>query len=91
MSISTELSGLEIGQPQNFRNLTIYPLFRKQPVPGPLLDYELLDEAIAAGTARVTELHEGGSVPELRLENLSSSHDGRNRAFGRDVETTFTE
>ena len=30
----------------------------------------LLGEAIAHGTARVTELDGGGSVPELRFENL---------------------
>ena len=32
--------------------------------------YLVLEEAIAQGVARVTELGEGGSVPELRVENL---------------------
>ena len=71
ISISTELDGIEVGLPQSFRNLTIRPLFRKSALALPV-DYQLLDEAIAAGTARVTELHEGGSVPELRFENLGS-------------------
>jgi len=33
------------------------------------LDYLLLEDGIAQGKVRVTELHAGGSVPELRLEN----------------------
>jgi len=70
--VNSEISTLHIGQPQNFRGLTIFPIFRTQTVPihGP--GYVLLDDAIANGTARVTELHESGSVPELRFENLGS-------------------
>jgi len=33
------------------------------------MDYLLLEDGIAQGKVRVTELHAGGSVPELRLEN----------------------
>jgi len=35
----------------------------------PEMDYLLLEDGIAQGQVRVTELHAGGSVPELRLEN----------------------
>jgi hypothetical protein len=70
--VSTEIATLDIGQPQNFRSLTIFPLFRKQTAPMQGRDYVLLDDAIAAGTARLTELHESGSVPELRFENLGN-------------------
>ena len=68
-SAREEVSNLTIGQPQSFRGLALFPLFQSQLA---LLDspgYVLLDDAIAAGTARVTELHESGSVPELRFEN----------------------
>jgi hypothetical protein len=34
------------------------------------LAYNLLEEAVERGTARVTELDGGGSVPDLRFENL---------------------
>lgn len=70
--LSIEIASVELGERQTFRNLTIYPIFYKHTLPESLPDYELLDEAIAAGSARVTELHEGGSVPELRFENLGS-------------------
>ncbi|HYD16452.1 MAG TPA: DUF6569 family protein [Candidatus Nanoarchaeia archaeon] len=70
--LNTEIAGLEIGDQQTFRNLTIYPIFRKHTPAESLSEYELLDEAIATGTARVTELSEGGSVPELRFENLGN-------------------
>src|SRR5437667_4791990 len=35
-------------------------------------DYLLLEDAISQGKVRVTELHAGGSVPELRLENAAN-------------------
>ncbi len=66
-SISEELKSITVGDPTHFGNLTIFPLLRPCPErehPG----YLLLDEAIAQGTARVTELG-GGSVPEICFEN----------------------
>lgn len=67
--LSDELSSLEVGQPEHFRSLTVFPLFRTTITSAEGLKYTFLDDAIAAGTARVTELHESGSVPELRFEN----------------------
>ena len=48
----------------------MYPLFRDGSVP-PEPRYSLLDEAVAHGAARVAEVGDGGSVPELRFENLT--------------------
>jgi hypothetical protein len=68
--LGNDLNKIEVGEMQQFRSLAIYPLFRPTNAfenPG----YILLDDAIAAGTARVTEINGAGSVPELRFENLA--------------------
>jgi hypothetical protein len=49
-----------------FRNLTMYPLLDGQ---AGELDYLTLDEALAGGRARITEVSAGGRVPELKFEN----------------------
>src|SRR5713101_6114465 len=43
----------------------------RRSVPVPEMDYLLLEDGIAEGKVRVTELNAGGSVPELRLENTA--------------------
>jgi hypothetical protein len=59
-----------LGQPVAFGRVTLVPLF---PAPGAApasaLDYELASDAIAAGHLSVTEISEGGSVPNLQVEN----------------------
>ncbi len=67
-TLQEEFSQLEIGRSSEFRNLSLFPLMRRS-VPVPEMDYLLLEDGIAQGKVRVTELHAGGSVPELRLEN----------------------
>ena len=69
-SLTEEFAGLQIGSPQQFRNLTLFSLTRREPAP-PAPDYLLADAAMAQGLAKVTEL-EGGSVPELRFENRAN-------------------
>ena len=66
-TLKEELAGVEFGKEQQFRNLTVCPLLRPGTQAEP--EYLLLEEAIASGAARVTEVNGGGSVPELRLEN----------------------
>jgi hypothetical protein len=69
ISLQEEFERVETGNPVHFRNLTLLPLLRRKIEtvdPG----YLLLDDAIAQGLARVTELG-GGSVPELQFENRS--------------------
>ena len=68
-SFTSEFAQLTIGPPINFRNLTLYPLTRAATNEAP--DYLLLEDAIARGLARVTELTADGSVPELNFENGS--------------------
>jgi hypothetical protein len=67
-TLQEEFSEIEIGRSSEFRNLILFPLMRRSAAVPPL-DYLLLEDGIAQGTVRVTELHAGGSVPELRLEN----------------------
>lgn len=67
-TLQEEFSQIEIGRSSEFRNLTLFPLMRRSTAVQPL-DYLLLEDGIAQGTVRVTELHAGGSVSELRLEN----------------------
>jgi hypothetical protein len=68
-SLREEFSGIDIGPLSHFRNLTLFPLIRRHHIEKP--DYLLLEDAIARRLGRVTEIHEGGSVPELRFENSS--------------------
>jgi hypothetical protein len=69
-TLKEEFTRIEIGRSLQFRNLTLFPLLRRG-MPARPLDYLLLEDGIAQGKVRVTELHSGGSVPELRLENNS--------------------
>lgn len=64
--IQSSLQALHLGQPQIFRNLAAIPLLNPlaQP-PG----YVTLAKALTNGSARITEVSEGGSVPELLLDN----------------------
>src|SRR5687767_10087391 len=50
-------------------NLTIFPLFAEDAV-NPA-QYLTVGSALRAGSARITEVSEGGSVPTLALENLT--------------------
>jgi len=65
-SIHKVLKEVTVGWPRTFGGLTVYSLTG---ISGAAPKYQVLDEAIAAGTARVTEIGEGGSVPELAFHN----------------------
>lgn len=67
--IQKSLAGLALGAPQLYRNLALFPLVATDDSPP---DYVLLDEALARGLARVTEVSAAGSVPELAFENASA-------------------
>ena len=65
-SLSQFLKDLTVGEAIAHRNLAIFPLLGGlEGPPG----YATLDGAVAAGTARVTEVSAGGSVPELSFVN----------------------
>lgn len=60
------LERVRIDAPGEFQNLTIFPLLNggaREP------GYLTLDEALALGRVRITEVSEGGSVPQLKFVN----------------------
>ncbi len=67
--IQDSLAGLAVGAPQMHRNLALFPLLATADTAP---DYVLLDEALEKKFARITEVSEGGSVPELAFENSSA-------------------
>ncbi len=68
MSVVAErLSQVSLGEPQVYKNLVLFPLIAEGNVEP---RYQLLDDALAQGSARVTEVSESGSVPELKFSNV---------------------
>ena len=64
--IADALSRVKLGEPAQFKNMTVFPLFA--PANG-ALRYLLLGEALERNLARVTEVSEAGAVPELIFVN----------------------
>ena len=61
---------LRLGEPGVHGPLAVFPLFTDRDVPQPPRPHFItLRQALAAGMVAVTEVSEGGSVPELRLVN----------------------
>ncbi len=69
-SVSAVLQAIEFGKTQSHENLSLFPLLTQDPVEP---EYWLLDAALEAGCARVTEVDEAGSVPELAFVNTCDS------------------
>jgi hypothetical protein len=65
-SVESYLLGMELGPGASFENMTVFELLRAQNG-GP--EYITLREAIDRGVFSVTEVSEGGSVPELLVAN----------------------
>jgi hypothetical protein len=61
--------GVRIGTPIERQNLSIFPLFADDVVHSPC--YATVGNALRTGSAKITEISEGGSVPTLNLENLT--------------------
>ena len=57
---------VRVGEPIRHEALSVFPLFTETESP---IEYHLSDEAIAAEALLVEEVSEGGSVPELLVEN----------------------
>src|SRR5512142_1947912 len=66
MNLHTIAQSLEIAPPVVAGNLTMYPLLAEHETPPA---YTTLDEALAAGFVKVTEVSDAGSVPELTIVN----------------------
>jgi hypothetical protein len=65
-TVAESLSTIRLGEPQAHQSLSLFPLLGEA---ANAPDYLLLEEALARGLVRVTEVSEGGSVPELLLVN----------------------
>jgi len=71
-TIDRLLSEVEIGPARTFGGLTLFPILGpKQDGAAPL--YLTLDQALGAGEVRISEIGDGGHVPELQIENLGKS------------------
>jgi hypothetical protein len=63
------VTGIRIGEPTTYRNLTMFPLFGLKVKN---IGYLTLDEALEQKHSVITEVSEGGSVPDLRFVNSGS-------------------
>ena len=68
--IQSTLSQLHLGQAQSFANMTLFPLITAR---AEAPDYLVLEEALLQQVGQVTEISEGGSVPELAFENNATA------------------
>lgn len=62
------LDSIIIGPPQVLEDVQVFPLFSSRSQSSPLLE---LDEALAKGIVEVTEVSDGGNVPQLNVINSS--------------------
>lgn len=69
VTVSSWLGAVRLGNPQTHRDIVVWPLFLPSDV-GPT--YRTLGEAVSTRQARVSEISENGSVPELKVFNGSS-------------------
>ena len=67
--IQDTVAGLEFGAPVVHRQMAMFPLLNRKSDAGSRT-YLTLDEALKSATARVGEVSDGGSVPELLFKNL---------------------
>ena len=62
--VNQRLEQVVLGDLQRFGSLSLVPLFAEA---SSKLEYSLLDEALADGTAVIEEVSESGSVPEIAV------------------------
>jgi hypothetical protein len=70
--LATLLDKVSLGISRTYRNLTLTPIFFKDGLPSPIEPLSL-EEALAAGSLRVTEVSAQGHVPELLVRNSSKT------------------
>src|SRR5262245_38475968 len=70
-TLAESLSALNLGPAVARGTLAMYPLLAQGGAPAA---YLTLDEALARGDARITEVSGSGTVPELRFENGGMEH-----------------
>ena len=64
--MSVALPKIRVGDPLRHESLAVFPLFSE---PTGNVEYRLSDEALADESILVEEISEGGSVPDLLVEN----------------------
>ena len=64
------LSRVELGEPQQFRNLVVVPTFTASSGPS---NYLTLAEALQQQLASITEIHTAGAVPQVKVANLAEA------------------
>lgn len=67
--LASFFNGFSLGAPQTYENMTVYPLHTPN---GHTRRYRTLDEALQDQAISVTEVNEGGSVPDLKVKNTGS-------------------
>jgi len=68
--LQSTLAGVRVGEPRQFRNLTLFPLFGGAAIEP---DYLTVDEAIESGDVEITEGPNRASVGELQFQNRGAS------------------
>ncbi len=64
--IYDSLLSLSFGEEQSYRKMVVLPMFSGEQ---PVLDYLTMKEALESNRLIVSEVSEGGSVPELKVKN----------------------
>jgi hypothetical protein len=67
-AIRTLLEKVKLGGKQSHLNMTLFPLLASDAGEP---DYLILEEALGQGMVEITEVSQGGSVPDLKLINKS--------------------
>ena len=70
-SIEATLNDVKLGEPQHYRNMSVFPLLFSGKSK---LEYTMLRKALKQEHITITEISEYGSVPELKLFNMSESY-----------------
>src|SRR6202012_5239404 len=65
-SLMVAVPAVRVGAPVTHDKLTVFPLYLEAPAAP---NYRLSEEALADGSAVVEEVTEGGSVPNLAVDN----------------------
>jgi hypothetical protein len=64
--IQDTINSAHVVEGTTFKNLTVFPLILEKNI---IPDYQTLDEALAAGKTKISEVSDSGSVPELHFLN----------------------
>ena len=65
-TVKEKLQKIDLGEMQQFRNVSVFPLYSKSKAPTRHL---VLKEAMAKGLITISEVSESGHVPELKVVN----------------------